>query len=281
MTALTRHEGVLAGGGRWSVFDQGAQLASWAPGSDPVLLLSSRTATEPGRPVRGGMIPLCFPWFGPGRGERRQPAHGFARVAPWRLGLLEQDHHGARLVYELEEGDVRELPGAEHFTAPFRATCSIEVGSTASVTLTVRNTGTEPFDYEAALHSYLYVGDVARVRVRGLDGCTWWDKLDERTYRQEGDLVLQGETDRVYHHDGTVQVEDPALDRILVIDKEGSADTVVWTPGPAKAAEIPDLGPGEWEHLLCVEAANVLDHAVTLGPGEERALSTTITTRSR
>jgi glucose-6-phosphate 1-epimerase len=280
MTELTRRAGDLPRGGTWSVYDQGAQLATWTPGPDPVLLLSSRTATEPGRPVPGG-VPVCFPWFGPGRGEPREPAHGFARVAPWRLGQLEQDEHGARLVYELDQRDVRGLPGAELFPVPFRATCSIEVGATARVTLTVRNTGTDPFDYEAALHSYLYVGDVARVRLRGLDGCTWWDKLEERTYRQESDLALQGETDRVYHHQGAVEVDDPVLDRVLVVDKEGSADTVVWTPGPEKAAGIPDLGPGEWEHLLCVEAGNVLDHAVSLRPGEEHALRTTITTRSR
>lgn len=280
MTELTRREGSLPGGGTWSVHDQGAQLTTWSPGTDPVLLLSSRSHLEPGRSIRGG-VPVCFPWFGPGRGEPREPSHGFARLAPWRLHGHDQDGTGARLVYELDVTDVVGLPGAQHFPAPFRATCAIEVGGTATVTLTVRNTGPAPFDYEAALHSYLYVGDVARVRVRGLDGATWFDKLDERSYRQEGDVVLRGETDRVYHADGPVEVEDPVLDRVLVIDKNGSADTVVWTPGPERAAEMEDLGPGDWKHLLCVEAGNVLEHAVTLSPGEEHALSTSIATRSR
>lgn len=280
MTALTRREGRLAGEGSWSVFDQGAQLATWSPGSDPVLFLSTRTRTEPGRAVRGG-VPICFPWFGPGRDGSLEPAHGFARVASWHLGRLEEDDHGASLVYELREGDVEGLPGAGHFPSPFRATCRITVRGSATVTLTVRNTGPDIVDFEAALHTYLYVGDVTRVRVRGLDGRTFHNKLDGRDYRQRGELEPWGEVDRVYHHDGGVAVVDPVLDRIVLVDKLGSADTVVWTPGPDRAAEMKDLGPGEWQHLLCVEAGNVLDHAMTLRPGEEHALSTTITTRSR
>jgi len=34
-----------------------------------------------------------------------------------------------------------------------------------------------------------------------------------------------------------------------------------------------DLGEGEWERFLCVEASNILDSKVTLAPGQEHKLT--------
>jgi D-hexose-6-phosphate mutarotase len=54
-------------------------------------------------------------------------------------------------------------------------------------------------------------------------------------------------------------VDDPVLDRRLVIEKRGSATTVVWNPWHEKAAAMADLGGDVWPWMLCVETANAAD----------------------
>ena len=36
---------------------------------------------------------------------------------------------------------------------------------------------------------------------------------------------------------------------------------------------MPDFGDDEWTGMACVEAANALDEAITLAPGESHTLS--------
>src|SRR5687767_6396517 len=67
------------------VHDQGAQVVRWAPaGADPVLYVSTAAVFDRGRSIRGG-VPVCWPWFGPGRAGVMEPAHGFVRTAAWDL----------------------------------------------------------------------------------------------------------------------------------------------------------------------------------------------------
>ena len=67
------------------VYDQGAQVTRWAPvGSDPVLYVSTDLRLAAGRSIRAG-VPVCWPWFGPGRVAGMEPMHGFVRTATWDL----------------------------------------------------------------------------------------------------------------------------------------------------------------------------------------------------
>ena len=68
--------------------------------------------------------------------------------------------------------------------------------------------------------------------------------------------------------------------RLLRIDKTGSATTVVWNPWRDKAARMGDLAADEWQGMLCVEAANAMDDAVTLGPGQRHAMGVVIRAES-
>jgi glucose-6-phosphate 1-epimerase len=51
---------------------------------------------------------------------------------------------------------------------------------------------------------------------------------------------------------------------------------VVWNPWSDKAARMADLGADQWPGMLCVEAANAMDDAVKLGPGERHAMGVVI-----
>jgi glucose-6-phosphate 1-epimerase len=262
------------------VYLQGGHLTRWQPhGAAPVLFLSTRAAYATGKAIRGG-VPLIFPWFGPHATDRQAPMHGFARAHPWRLVTSGPGADGAvvlDLALEDDEATRRLWPTA--FTLRYRVT----VGEALHLALEVANTSAAPFTFEAALHTYLAVGDVEAVAVTGLEHTTYIDKVDAFTRKRHGaePLRLTGETDRVFL--GTrarCVVDDRALGRRLVVDKAGSATTVVWNPWATRAREIADLEPDDWRRMICVETANAADDAVTLAAGARHVMSATIRVES-
>jgi glucose-6-phosphate 1-epimerase len=244
------------------VYDYGAHVWHWQLDGQPVLWTSAKSMDEPGKPLRGG-VPICWPWFGPGRSGDRTPAHGLARINTWAFTRLAETSQGTVLSYRLTARDVpNALPGSD-----WAATYEVTVADHLELALTIENAGSAPFSYEVALHTYLTVGDVRQVTVAGLDGASYLDKVTGRQEQQNGDITITEETDRVYDRGGEIIVTDPVLGRRLLIRSEGAANTVVWNPWVAKSAAMPDFGDDEWTGMLCVEAGNVLEHAVTLAAG--------------
>lgn len=256
-----------------SVYDHGATVVDWIPtGHAPVLWLSPSTPLDDEAPLRGG-VPVCFPWFASGPAGDLKPNHGFARTLPWRVQTLESSDHEAVVVYRLSDADVTDPAHRERFPYRFEAEYTVRFGAELALELSVTNTDERPFDFEEALHTYLVVGDVQRIRVEGLDGATYRDKvLDRDGCVQEGPLTPDGETDRVYDSTSEVSVVDPALGRVLRIRKHGSGTTVVWNPWAEKAAALPDVGADGWTDFVCVEGANVHANAVHLEPGQSHTM---------
>ena len=258
------------------VYLQGGHLTRWQPyGAEPMLFLSRRAVYAPGKAIRGG-VPLIFPWFGPHATDRRAPMHGFARSRPWRLVTSGPGADGA-VVLELglEDDEATRAAWPSAFSLRYR----VSVGDVLALALEVVNTSPAPFTFEAALHTYLAVGDIHAVAITGLQDTAYIDKVDAMTRKRHGTepLRLTGETDRVFL--GTrarCVLADRALGRRLIVDKTGSATTVVWNPWSAKAAEIADLEPDDWRRMVCVETANAADDAVTLAAGARHVMSATI-----
>ena len=144
------------------------------------------------------------------------------------------------------------------------------------MTLTLTNEDDHPFAIEAALHTYLHVGDVKDVTVEGLDGERYYDKVRERYATQTGDVTFIGPTDRVYTSTQQVQVVDPKLGRRIIVDKNGSGSTIVWNPWSQGAATMSDIGEGEWQNFVCVETAAVRERALTLWPGHPHIMTQTL-----
>lgn len=263
------------------VYLHGAHVTAWSPdGHEPVLWLSRHSRFEDGAAIRGG-VPICFPWFGPGREPGTTPAHGFARLVDWTLVDVLEGASDVSLVLRLTDDDVRAHPARVHWPHRFEALYVVTVGETLNLALTVRNTGDVAYSFEEALHTYLAVGDVGSVTVEGLDGSRYLDKTtdDGELVEQEGPVAFAGETDRVYRSTATVTVDDGSDGRHVVVAKESSASTVLWNPGAAKAAAMADVGDEEWTGMVCVETANVLDDAVTLAPGQRHTLRAGISLR--
>jgi len=249
------------------IFDHGAHVWSWALDGSPILWQSSHSYLEAGKPLRGG-VPVCWPWFGPGRTGDQVPAHGPARLAGWRF--LGTSGGGARTTasYELSSDALPDaLPDQQ-----WRLSYDVTVGEKLELALMVTNEGSTPFSYELALHTYLAVGDSRRISIAGLEGASYLDKVTGRREVQAGDVTITAETDRVYDRSPDVVVTDPVLGRSLRISSDGAANTVVWNPWVAKSAAMPDFGADEWTTMVCIEAGNVLGQAVSLSPGARTSL---------
>jgi glucose-6-phosphate 1-epimerase len=256
------------------IYLHGAQVTSWRPeGHDEVLFLSQHSRWEEGRAIRGG-IPVCFPWFRGKADDPKAPAHGFARTRSWKLKSVMQqaDNVVVTMVTESDEASLRWWPHQVLLQL------SVTMGSELELALTATNTGTEPFSFEEALHTYHRVGDVANVHVSGLDGVTFLNNMDgNRAKVQSGDVVMAGPTDNAYlNTDRQLILIDSDLRRRIQIEKRSSLTTVVWNPWASGALALTDLGDEEWRQMACVEASNILSNAVTLAPKESHTMGAII-----
>jgi glucose-6-phosphate 1-epimerase len=253
------------------IYLHGAQVTSWQPvGAEEVIFLSQHSHWEDGRAIRGG-IPVCFPWFRAKAGDPKAPAHGFVRTREWQLDSVNAEEDGSVIAAFSTQSDASTRSWWPH---EFRLALRITIGSTLGLELTATNIGSAPFSFEEALHTYFRVGKAASVRVRGLNGVSYLDNVDQNHEKiQSGDLVLTGTTDNAYLNiQGDAELVDPVLCRTVRTEKENSRTTVVWNPWQRGAAALSDLGQDEWQQMTCVEASNVLSWAVCLGPSEEHTM---------
>jgi glucose-6-phosphate 1-epimerase len=236
---------------------QGAHLTHYQPaGSAPVLFTSAHSLYQPGKAIRGG-VPIVFPWFGPHPTDANQPAHGWARTSEWTLDDVRVDASGIATA------------SLSLVVNPYSLGFTVRAGASLEMELDVHNTGDAATRFEEALHTYLAVADVRQVRVEGLDGRDYLDKVDAgRRRTQSGPITVTGETDRVYlNTPDTVTIHDTTAGRWIAVSKENSATTVVWNPWIEKAMRTSDFGDDEWPRMLCIETANAAENAIVLPPG--------------
>jgi glucose-6-phosphate 1-epimerase len=214
----------------------GAHLVSWktADGRER-MFLSAKSALDGSKAIRGG-VPVIFPQFAArGTGMR----HGFARVLPWRVvdsGIASGE---AYAVFALADAD---LPTQIADQWRYKFTLSLRVaikGSELAMSLDVKNDGDVPFPFATALHTYHMVDDVTAVRIDGVRPATITidDKLDEVFEEIGGKVTLASGA-------GTLRLE-----------QQGFTDAVVWNPGAADTAALPDMEDDEYKRFVCIEPA--------------------------
>lgn len=267
-----RVSGDIPGGGRFTVWDQGAQITDWRPGDVPVLWLSEYARFEPQVAIRGGM-PISFPWFADGRKANKSPAHGFARLSNWQLMRAEETNRVTLLEWRLIPAMLPEIPGVDPDRNRFDLRCIQHFDSELTVSFRIRNTDDHPLVVEEALHTYFHVGDVRQVSIHGLGGAEYLDKLTGAYDTQVGPVTVNGQIDRIFWSRELVEIHDPVLNRRIIIDGLGSANTVIWNPGPEKTRQMTDFGDDEWTRMVCVESANIRDKVRHLNPGQTHELT--------
>ena len=257
------------------IYLHGAQVTAWKPtGADEVIFVSGKSHWEDGKAIRGG-VPICFPWFRAKADDPHAPTHGVVRTKQWRLDSIISEADGTVVIICSTESDESTRRWWPH---EFRLTHRVTVGSTLKMELTASNTGSVPLRFEEALHTYFRVGQAESVHVRGLDGVAYLDNTDSnRAKVQSGDVVFTTATDNAYLKTQTpLELVDPNLGRAVRTEKLGSTTTVVWNPWEQGAASLADLGDEEWRAMACVEASNIMDSAIDLGPGEEHTMCATL-----
>ncbi|MFI9652244.1 aldose epimerase family protein [Guyparkeria halopsychrophila] len=260
--------------GSASITTMGATVLGYTPqGGDELIWVSETAHFDGTRPVRGG-IPICWPWFGAHPNDSAQKAHGFARHLPWEIEsvTVEDDITRAILRLQADEATRRIWPH------DFVLTLTVTLGETLRLDLTAENRDDETWQLSEALHSYFRVTDARDIAIEGLEGLNYWDKQQGGIRGIQSTLLrARPPIDRVFFdHQGKAVIEDHA--RRIVVEKAGSATTVVWNPGPEGVRAFDDMSDDAWREMLCVETANAIDNGYALRPGERHTLSATIRT---
>ncbi len=254
---------------------QGAHVVTYQPqGESNLLWLSKLSQFKPGKAIRGG-IPICWPWFANHPDDSSKPAHGFARNRLWEISAtrrLPDDRLQLEMKLE-DDAKTRQL-----WPWRFTAWLTVTAGSELEVELRISNRDEKTFSCSGALHSYFSVSDIGNVTITGLEGAGYIDKVSGDQLRQQQEpLAITGETDRIYlNTSADCLIEDQGWNRCIRIAKQGSRTTVVWNPWQEKAAAMADFGNDEYRNMVCVETANAADDLITLAPGEEHRMQTTI-----
>lgn len=228
----------------------GAQLLSWkTPDGKERLFLSSKAVFDGSRSIRGG-IPVCFPQFS---GLGALPKHGLVRQKPWDW----EDKAGRGDFALVCLGCCDDDATRQLWPHSFRAELTVVLEATRlDVELAIENTGSQPFEFTAALHSYLRVNEVEKTHIQGLQGLEYRDAAQGVAIRKDTalELIVEDEVDRVYH-----DVKRPLLlsegGQNLGINTEGFPDVVVWNPWETLCASLPDMDRLDFRRMLCVEAA--------------------------
>jgi glucose-6-phosphate 1-epimerase len=257
----------------------GAQVLSWQTGDGRERLYLSPQAVMDGQAAIRGGVPLCFPQFNT-RGAL--PKHGFVRNSVWQLV---PGHHSAAStqaqVAQQSQDVVQSLQLALHhrmgsqpsidalWPHPFELLLSITLApQSLHLALQVRNTGAQPMPFTVALHTYLAVQRLEQARLQGLAGLQYWDALADTHPVFAGDWRYTGPFDAVFPAPAAPLVlHDPGA-ALEITQSPSLANTVVWNPGPALSQQLADMPDDGYQHMLCVEAAQI-DTPVQLAAGAQ------------
>ena len=246
----------------------GAQVLSFIPkGGKDLLLVSEKSSFEKSKPIRGG-IPLCFPWFGGHPSKPELPMHGFARLSDWEVVLS----------HKADDGSVRIKLGLSWNEQskklwPFEFHTELEVifGKNLELNWLIDNTGNSLFEVTSAMHTYFAVEDVAKARVEGVEGVSFYDSANGGvlTAGESHPLIINQEVNRLYvDTTSACKVVDTAMNRTILLMKSGSSSTIIWNPWIETSKKIADLGDEEYKQFLCVESGNVKNNFVVIEPGQ-------------
>lgn len=176
------------------------------------------------KPISGGLS-HCWPQFGPGAIQQ----HGFARNVDWTVDSMSDD----AVTLSLLPNDYTKAI----WDAAFKCTFTVSLAADQLQTkMMVENTGSEPWSFQAALHSYFTVSALDKLEIAGsFKGKEFLNKMvgengemqtetrDKITITEEYDRVYKGVNDPVLQDSGTGK-------SLAVLNTAGWEDTVLWNP---------------------------------------------------
>jgi len=248
----------------------GGQILSFKPVDEKadMLFLSKKSFYGDGKAIRGG-IPVCWPWFGPDPKGLQRPNHGFVRNHLWEVTGTLTTETETKISLQFTES----LKHEKTWKQPFTLTLQFSIAKTLVIKLVTENTGEKPFSITQAFHTYFSIGDINQVQVLGLEGCTYFDKLDQGKEKMQTDIVtITDEIDRIYEDiDNHLVLNDPANNRRIEIASENCRTGVVWNPWQKAMV---DLEEQDYQCFVCVETGNIAFDLVQIPPGGKNSLIT-------
>ncbi|MSQ56023.1 MAG: D-hexose-6-phosphate mutarotase [Limnohabitans sp.] len=242
------------------VCQQGVHVVSWIANGQERLFLSSRNHWDGHSTIRGG-IPICFPQF-----NMRGPLvkHGFARNLPWQLGASVPTADAIEQTFVLQNSDESQTNWNQLFEA--NLTIELKQGQ-LNIQLSVINSDFKPLLFTGAMHTYFKVANIDQTQLTGLKDQSEWDSLTDVTSKANEVLVFKSEFDRVYQSIQTPLHLQDGQQHLMIEQSNTWQNTVVWNPGSVKCAQLADMPPDGYKHMLCVEAAQVFNPIEVL-PGD-------------
>ncbi len=250
----------------------GAHLLSYQPQQQSEMIWMSEAAIFDGKAALRGGVPICWPWFG----GLAAPSHGFARTSEWQLVEHRENENGVIVCLGLKDSEATRAIWPHAFTLRLW----VEIGDELKMTLEMENTDTTPWQFSAALHTYLNIADIHTTSVTGM-GPSYIDKLQSNQVCQGSEtLTLTAGIDRIYTQpEAEIHVEDHNHQRTLQISNQGHNSAVLWNPWANGAAAMSDMTDDGYQTMLCVEStvfSPSLEEGQTLAPGEKHQLITCI-----
>ncbi len=244
---------ILAPQGVCEISLYGGQVLTYRVlGFQDTLWMSPLAEFEDGKAIRGG-IPICWPWFG-SCGEPGSRSHGFARYQPWYVVGSQYSEDLTEVTIGLASNDeTRKLWPHE-----FELELKIQLSMKLTLTLTSKNTGETSFCVTEGFHPYLRVKDSARVTVRGIDGCEFYDteepeKGDKRVFVGDCKIERGSKVFRVGKPE--YALIDPDLRRAIAMVSRGTKKLIVWNPG--EGTSFSGLADDDYKRFACVEPSTL------------------------
>lgn len=244
----------------------GAHVLSYKPKSDHLdrLWLSEAANLDGQHAIRGG-VPICWPWFSNSHGQADidLPAHGYVRKQLWQIIQCIDNEQGTEIT--LQPGTAQ----GKGFSGDAQLELKLLIGKTLCMQLMTTNIGTTAFNFTAALHTYLAIGDINQVQLLGLSG-NYLDKTRQGgSYPTPEPYVFTQETDRIHLcTEEKLQVKHALTS--TDVSSQGHDSWVIWNPWQANSINMADMTDSGYLDMLCVETA--VTQGQKLAPGEQHIL---------
>lgn len=249
-----------------SIALQGAHIFEFTPvNGDNLLFVSAAEPFSSGSPIRGG-IPVCWPWFGPHTAPNA-PAHGLVRDAIWDYEIVADSDSRTDVRFWLETtGD------DEHFPVKARIELLASIGETLIVSLTTSNLDEQPFLVSQALHTYFRCENIDDVRLHGLTGACYLDKLTAENRYVPTEFRFNQEIDWVLREPGQPVGLTGLGHANIKLTRLGSRSLVIWNPWIAKSKKLSHFLAEEYRSMFCVETANVSEDSRLIKPKQNHVM---------
>jgi len=126
-----------------------------------------------------------------------------------------------------------------------------------------------------ALHTYFAISNISNISIVGLKNKPYFDALDYKVKKQDTDISISSEVDRIYQEvDNDIVLQDN--DKKTIIKNTNSSSVIVWNPWIEKSHHIKDMQDDAYKDFVCIESANASDDFVILQKDEIHTLITKI-----